>query len=340
MSLKQDIDYSLWCDFIERDFLEDEFVDLIESGLIHGATSNPAIFQNSFKNSSAYQEDIELLKGNEAKTIYEKLAIKDIKLAANKLSNLYNIDDNDGFVSIEVDPMLCDDAFGTIEEGSRLHSKIEAKNVMIKVPATPNGYEAMRELIGAGISVNATLIFSPTQAIECAKAFEEGIKVAQKNSNLNKNMNNNPKAVISVFVSRFDRKCDEIFASKELEKARLGIINAIKCYHEIEKFNNPNIRTLFASTGVKGEELKPSYYIDELIFPHSVNTAPLATIKAWQKDGSKVPTQMISLEECNSYFELLASKDIDMDKIYDELLNEGLETFKDSFKDLGEFLSC
>ena len=204
---------------------------------------------------------------------------------------------------------------------------------MIKIPATPNGYEAMRELIGAGISVNATLIFSPTQAIMCAKAFESGIKTAKKNGK-------NPKAVISVFVSRFDRKCDEMFNSKELEKAKLGIINAIKCYHEIEKFDNPNIRTLFASTGVKGDELKASYYIDELILPHSINTAPLDTIKAWDKDGSKIQSQIPTLEECNSYFELLASKDIDIDKIYDELLYEGLETFKVSFDDLGEFLSC
>ena len=336
MSLKQDIDYSIWCDFIERDFIENEFVNLIQDGIIYGATSNPAIFQNSFKSSSAYKEDIELLKGNDAKSIYEKLAIKDIKLASKKLMPLYEKDQNDGFVSIEVDPMLCDDAFGTIEEGSRLHSKIDAKNVMIKVPATKNGYEAMRELIGAGISVNATLIFSPNQAISCAKAFDEGMKVAQKNSKIDQT----PKAVISVFVSRFDRKCDELLAQNGFEKAKLGIINATKCYHEIEKFNNSNIRTLFASTGVKGDELKPSYYIDELIFPHSVNTAPLDTIKAWQKEGSKTESKIISEDECDSYFEKLKSSNIDIDKIYQELLSEGLDAFKVSFKDLGEFLSC
>ena len=324
MSLKEDINFSLWCDFIERDFLENKFQDIIKNGTIHGATSNPAIFESSITNSVAYAQQIEILKANEPKTIYEELAITDIKRAADILDDLHIEDANDGFISIEVDPSLCDDAKATIEEGMRLNTQIGAENVMIKVPATNAGYEAMRELTSAGIHVNATLIFSPEQAILCAKALNEGIKASNKDI----------KAVISVFVSRFDRLCDSEFREKGLETSKLGIMNAIKCYHEVQKIQNENIRTLFASTGVKGDDLDGSYYVDNLIYPNTVNTAPLATIEEWIDNGSKKPSEVISEDECDKYFKSLKSNNINMNKVYDKLLSDGLIAFKDSFKDL------
>ncbi|RXK04764.1 transaldolase [Halarcobacter bivalviorum] len=324
MSLKEDINYSLWCDFIERDFLENRFQDIIRNEVIHGATSNPAIFESSITNSAAYDQQLQMLKANEPKTIYEELAVSDIRRAAELLNDLYLTDNNDGFISIEVDPTLCDDAKGTIEEGMRLNSLIGEDNVMIKVPATQAGYEAMKELTSAGIHVNATLIFSPEQAIKCAEALDAGIKASNKDI----------KAVISVFVSRLDRMCDNKMISKGLETAKLGIINATKCYHEVEKFKNKNIRTLFASTGVKGDELPASYYIDTLIYPNSVNTAPLATIEDWLENGKKTPSKIISEEDCNKYFKTLESKDININEVYAQLLNDGLESFKDSFADL------
>ncbi len=324
MSLKEDINYSLWCDFIERDFLENKFQDIIRNEVIHGATSNPAIFESSISNSAAYDQQLQMLKANEAKTIYEELAVSDIRRAAELLNDLYLNDTNDGFISIEVDPTLCDDAKGTIEEGMRLNSLIGAENVMIKVPATEAGYEAMKELTTAGIHVNATLIFSPEQAIKCAQALDEGIKASNKDI----------KAVISVFVSRLDRMCDTKMISKGLETGKLGIINATKCYHEVEKFGNKNIRTLFASTGVKGDELPASYYIDNLIYPNSVNTAPLATIEDWVENGSKVASEIPSEDVCDKYFKELQVNNIDMVEVYKRLLSDGLGAFKDSFKDL------
>jgi transaldolase len=324
MSLKEDINYSLWCDFIERDFLENRFQEIIKDGTIQGATSNPAIFESSISNSVAYKQQLDMLQANNAKTIYEDLALKDIKRAAELLDDLHREDSDDGFISIEVDPTLCDDAAGTIEEGMRLHSSIGADNVMIKVPATDAGYIAMRELTSKGIHVNATLIFSVDQAIKCAQALNEGIKDSNKDI----------KAVISVFVSRFDRLMDSELASKGLDKGKLGIINATKCYYEINKFENKNIRTLFASTGVKGNDLSPSYYIDNLIFSNSVNTAPLGTIEDWMQDGAKEATAIIPESRCDEYFEQLSQKDINMDKVYTKLLNDGLDAFKVSFKDL------
>ena len=324
MGLKEDINYSLWCDFIERDFLENRFKEIIKKKIIQGATSNPAIFESSITNSVAYKQQLDMLQANSAKTIYEELALTDIKRAATLLDDLHKKDADDGFISIEVDPLLCDDAAGTIDEGVRLYSLINADNVMIKVPATEAGYIAMRELTSRGINVNATLIFSPLQAIKCAQALDEGIKDSNKDI----------KAVVSVFVSRLDRIADAELVAKGLQASKLGIMNATKCYHEVNKFQNANIRTLFASTGVKGNDLSPTYYIDNLIYPNSVNTAPLATIEDWLTDGSKVETTLISEAECNKYFDLLKSNDIKMDAIYNKLLVDGLEAFKISFKDL------
>ncbi|WP_428024259.1 transaldolase [Arcobacter sp.] len=324
MSLKEDINFSLWCDFIERDFLERQFQDLINDEVIQGATSNPAIFASSISNSVAYKQQLEILQANIAKTIYEELAMTDIKRAAEILEPMYKNDNDDGFISLEVDPTLCDDAQGTIEEGIRLYKSIGHDNVMIKVPATDAGYEAMEELTTQGINVNATLIFSPEQAINCAKALNAGMEKSITEC----------KAVISIFVSRFDRLCDNRFGAKGIEKSKLGIINAVKCYHEINKFDNKNIRALFASTGVKGDELESTYYVDNLLYPNSVNTAPLATIEDYILNGSTEPSKIISEIECDEFFKMLAKHDIDINEIYDTLLSEGLEAFKVSFEEL------
>ncbi len=324
MNLRQDINFSLWCDFIERDFLEDEFKVLLEKELIHGATSNPAIFQNAIVSSSAYEQQINMLQANEPKKIYEELSGSDIKRAATIMKSLHDIDDEDGFISLEVDPYLCDDTLGTLEEGARLYSQIKHENLMIKVPATEAGYEAMRNLTAMGIPVNATLIFSPQQAIKCAEALSVGIYESQKDT----------KAVISIFVSRFDRLLDNKIVSVGMESAKVGIINATKCYHKIQKFKDKNIRTLFASTGVKGDTLNKSYYIDNLIFPNTINTAPIDAIKAWEKEGKKKRSDILSEDECNKYFKELQSNQIDINKAYTTLLQDGLSAFKVSFEEL------
>ena len=324
MSLKEKINYSIWCDFIERDFLENGFQDLINDNIIQGATSNPAIFEQSIRSSEAYKQQINMLQANERKKIYEELAITDIKRAAQILKPLYDKDANDGFISLEVDPTLCDDAQATVEEGKRLHTQIGYNNVMIKVPATKAGYIAMEELTSLGINVNATLIFSKEQAINCANALNKGILTSGKDT----------KGVVSIFVSRFDRTLDPLLENKELEVSKVGIMNAIKCYYEIEKFDNNNIRTLFASTGVKGDNLAPSYYVDNLIYKNTINTAPLATINSWIESGSKVESKTISEDECDLYFEKLSKRNIDIEIVANQLLKEGLSAFKLSFEEL------
>ncbi len=324
MKLFEDINYSIWCDFIERDFLENRFQEIINDGTIKGATSNPAIFEASITSSVAYKQQLDMLQANDQKKIYEELALTDIKRAAELLEPLHKIDTNDGFISIEVDPMLCDDASLTIEEGLRIYKSLNADNIMIKIPATNAGYIAMRELTSRGIHVNATLIFSKEQAKKCAMALDEGIKASNKDT----------KGVVSIFVSRFDRLMDTTLGAKGLQTSRLGIVNATKCYHEINRLENSNIRTLFASTGVKGNELSPTYYVDNLIYPNSVNTAPLGTIEDWLKDGKKEQSLIISEDDCDKYFALLTQNSINIDEICEKLLNDGLESFKVSFKEL------
>ncbi|MEA3383696.1 MAG: transaldolase [Campylobacterota bacterium] len=324
MDLRKEINYSIWCDFIERDFLENEFQTIIDDKTIHGATSNPAIFQQSITSSLAYNQQITMLQANNVKKIYEELVTTDIKRAAEILKPLYDLNSNDGFISLEVDPTLCDDAMGTIEEGARLHGEIGFDNVMIKIPATQAGYTAMTNLTAMGINVNATLVFSPSQAKKCAEALNDGIKQSGKDT----------KGVVSVFVSRFDRLLDDQLIVKSLKTSKVGIINATKCYYEVEKMQNANIRTLFASTGVKGDTLKPSYYIDELIFPNTINTAPLATINAWKKDGNNNPSDILSEDECDKYFIKLEKNRINLNTVYNELLQDGLSAFKISFQEL------
>ena len=322
MNLKQNINFSLWCDFIERDFLQNQFKEILEEKIIHGATSNPAIFEQSITTSDAYTQQIAMLQDNPSKKIYEELAITDIKSAANIMKDLHDEQNDSGFISIEVDPSLCDDAKATIDEGVRLFNTIGYDNVMIKVPATTAGYVAMKELTSRDINVNATLIFSVDQAIKCTKALDEGIKLSSSK----------PQAVVSVFVSRFDRLLDEKLENLKLPTAKVGIINATSCYHKVQSFENSNIRTLFASTGVKGDALEASYYIDKLVYPNSINTAPLATIKAYIKNNKFKNSEIISIEECDKFMQNLSKNNININEISDILLKDGLNSFKKSFK--------
>ncbi|HHD75475.1 MAG TPA: transaldolase [Campylobacterales bacterium] len=327
--VNREINFSLWLDFIERDFLKNEFSNLLEKGIVNGATSNPAIFANAITTSPAYKEQLDSLEGRSAKEKYEALAIQDIKTAAQMLRPLYD-EGNDGYISIEVDPFLCNDTESTIEEGKRLFEAIGEPNVMIKVPATKAGYDAMTELMSMGISVNATLVFSPKQAVQCFKAMTKGIAKGEQFGSCRVD------SVISVFVSRFDRLLDAELEQAGIEPGKTGIYNAAKIYNMIEGNGVPNIRALFASTGVKGDNFEPSYYIKGLMAAHSVNTAPLNTIEEYIKAPETKKALPIDTDEINGYFMNLEDNGFKMDDIYKELLDQGLKAFEASFKEMLE----
>lgn len=322
--------FSLWCDFVENHFLDSEFVDLISSGKINGATSNPAIFKQAILNSPAYKAQIAKFKGKNAKEIYENLAILDIQKAADKLAlNFYQ--QNDGFVSLEIDPRLYDNTALSLGEAKRLYTAIGKDNVMMKIPATPQSYEVMSELMSEGISVNATLIFSLQQAKSCFEALNLGLKAfRKKNENALKGTNMRcPQGVISVFVSRFDR----LLNARMLDKNRLGVLNATLCYNFIVSQNESNIRTLFASTGVKGDDLPKDYYISELLFKNSINTAPLDALNAF-RDGKNL-TFKTPLSEIEIQQKLRANlSDDELQKACEFLLEDGLKLFCVAYEEI------
>ena len=323
----EDFKFSLWADFIERDYLDNEFKDLIQKGIINGATSNPAIFKNAILTSPAYKQQLESLSGLSPKEKYESVAIYDIQKAADILLPLYEKGD-DGYVSIEIDPYLCDDAQASIAEGKRLFKTINRPNVMIKVPATQAGYEAMEALVAEAIPVNATLIFSKAQALLCAKAFEAGLK----------NHTSKVDTVVSIFVSRIDRALDEQLKQAGIDVALSGIYNSADIYDMIQKMNIEGTRALFASTGVKDDSLAAYYYVEKLLAYNSVNTAPIETIKAFDKDGKKEEALPISSEVIQAHFEKLRGVGIDFDAVLNKQIVDGLEAFKDAFKDILESL--
>ncbi len=323
----EELKFSLWADFIERDYLDNEFKELISSGVINGATSNPAIFKNAILSSPAYKEQLATLNGFSSKEKYEAVAIFDIQKAADILRPLYDKND-DGYVSIEVDPFLCDDAQATIAEGKRLHVSINRPNVMIKVPATTAGYEAMQVLVALGIPVNPTLIFSKEQAVSCAKAFQRGLEKSKSHVD----------TVISVFVSRIDRALDAILESKNITPSLAGVYNAAAIYNSVEALHVSRCRTLFASTGVKGDNLRASYYVDELLAYNSVNTAPIDTIKAYIKGQDKSAKLPISQEKIDAFFEEIKSAGIDFDEVVRVQIEDGLDAFKVAFQEILENL--
>lgn len=312
------MDFSLWCDFVQRDFLDSVFGDLITQahGLLNGATSNPSIFAAALQ-SPQYAQQKASLRGLDSKSIYEHLAFTDIAKAADILAPLHRANTRNGFISIEIDPFLCDDAPRSIDEGIRIFETLQKPNVMIKVPATQAGYEVMHALIARSIPVNATLIFSPAQAKACMEAF----------GTARKRTDSQAQAVVSIFVSRLDRAYGG---------TTLGIANARVCYECIRALDDPYSRALFASTGVKGGDLPPTYYIDSLLLPNAINTAPLDALKAFlgrlhthefESDMGNFPT----INDINI-------SQAEYDRLLDTLLDEGLVAFKQSFSTMLESL--
>lgn len=312
--------FSLWCDFVENEFIKTELVELIQSGKINGATSNPSIFKNAILTSNAYKSEIELNKHLNPKALYELLAVRDIQNAANKFALNY-LKDNDGFVSLEIDPRLYDKTSESIFEAKRLYAQISKDNVMMKVPATNESFEVMTELLSSGINVNATLIFSLEQTKKCVDALNDGLKKFKQKQPYAIKF---PKAVISVFVSRFDR----ILNNRIKYKNKFGIANAKLAYDYIISNADSNIKTLFASIGVKGDDLPKDYYINALAYESSINTAPLDSIYAYKPNKSLLFDDD-ALNIVNS-----SLLDGEYEKICKDLLDDGLKQFCIAFEEI------
>lgn len=349
---------SVWLDYIRRSLITSgELKRLIQEDGLSGITSNPSIFEKAIAGSNEYIEQIASLchKGlNQAKSVFEAIAIQDIQDAADILKPVYEKSQGgDGFVSLEVSPLLAFDTNGTIEEAKRLHQAVNRKNLMIKVPGTPQGIPAIKELIASGINVNVTLLFYQKTYEDVAQAYLEGLEELVKRGGKASDV----ASVASFFISRIDTLVDSLLENKIKENAaesskyesilgKVAIANAkltYAKYHEI--YSQPKYqalkasgarpqRLLWASTSTKNPKYKDTLYIDTLIGKETVNTIPPATFDAFRDHGTVAQTLETNLDEAKAVMANLESVGISMKAVTDQLLEEGVKLFADAFNEL------
>lgn len=341
----QQLGQSLWLDFISRDALRSgELAAYIKRGVL-GMTSNPAIFEKSMAAGSAYDDDIkaQLKLGRSTLEIYEALALADIAAAADLLRPVYaRTDGLDGYVSIEVSPRLAHETVETVEEAKRLWAALSRPNIMIKIPGTPEGVPAIRAAIAAGINVNVTLLFAIDAYEQAALAFIEGLEErAAQGQDIAR-----IASVASFFVSRVDTLVDKKLADHpqaDQLRGKAAIANAKLAYELFEKLFSGSRwqalaakgarvqRPLWASTSTKDPAYPDTIYMDALIGPHTVNTAPPQTIDAFADHGEVAVTVTQGVDAARAVVQQLQAAGIDMDVVTDELLRDGVRLFAEAF---------
>lgn len=339
---------SLWYDNIQRRLLENgEMEKLITRGDIRGMTSNPSIFNNAIANSNDYDSTLVPLakSGWEAERIFWELAIKDIQTALDLFTPLYQQSEgHDGFVSLEVNPFFAHDTEATYNQVKLLWDKINKPNLMVKIPATPEGLPAIRKAIADGINVNITLIFSIERYCYVMQAYLDGIKDRLM---LGKSIRN-ISSVASFFVSRLDSKIDALLPEKSNLQGKAAIANTKLAYQKfIEVFGRDEFkklhaagcqyqRPLWASTSTKNKNYPDTLYVDALIGPKTVNTVPPATLDAFRDHGIAKITIDQDLEEARQTLLDLEKEGVFIDNVTKELEDEGVKAFGDAFSALIE----
>ena len=342
---------SFWYDNIRRKFLRDGTIQsLIDDDGLRGMTSNPSIFEKAIGGSDDYDEQMRALvtQGADASAIYEALALADIQAACDLFAEVYDESGGgDGFVSLEVSPHLARDTEATVAEARRLFAVVGRPNVMIKVPATPEGVPAIRQLISEGINVNITLMFSMNHYEAVAQAYVDGLTQLLENGG-------NPEKVASVasfFVSRVDTAVDKKLAAlddpaAEALMGKVAVANSKIVYQRFKEIFHGDVfaqlqaagagrqRLLWASTSTKNRNYPDTLYIDELIGPETVNTMPPETIEAFRDHGRVDNTLEQGIEEARLLLDNLAELQIDLDEITEQLQADGVEAFANSFDGL------
>jgi transaldolase / glucose-6-phosphate isomerase len=347
---------AVWLDFLARGFVaKGDLKHLIDTDGVKGVTSNPSIFEKAIGSSDEYDGPIgSALKKSDRSIaeLFEHVAIEDIQHAADVLRPVYDeLHGHDGFVSLEVSPYLAMDTKGTIAEAERLWKHVHRKNLMVKVPATPEGLPAIQHLIGEGISINITLLFSQKTYVEVAEAYLEGLEKYVAGGG-------DPSHVASVasfFVSRIDSAVDKQLdekiarANDPSEKERLAalkgkvaIANAKLAYQDYkrlfsgarweklkEKGARPQ-RLLWASTGTKNKDYSDVLYVEELIGPNTVNTVPPATLDAFRDHGVPRDSLEENIEDARHVLAELEKSGISLDAITTELVKDGVKLFADA----------
>jgi transaldolase len=343
---------SVWLDYIRRDLIRTgELKRLVEQDGIRGVTSNPTIFEKAIAGSTDYDDALRALHAKDAKAdarnLYEGLAIEDIQMTADVLRPVYDETGGaDGYVSFEVSPHLAHETQGTISEAKRLRQAVDRPNVMIKVPATPEGIPAIEELIAEGVNVNITLMFSMSHYEAVARAYIRGLERCADPSKV--------ASVASFFVSRVDTMVDRALESLATAQAqaktllgKIAIANSKLVYHRfLQIFQSEGFvalrqrgarvqRPLWASTGTKNPAYSDVLYVENLIGADTVNTLPPETLNAF-RDHGKVEGETIgdSLDDAAAALRRLKALGINLDTITEKLQQDGVAAFAASFDQL------
>jgi transaldolase len=344
---------SVWIDFLSRESIrEGHLQKLIDEDSVVGATSNPTIFQKAMTAGNAYDEQLrkEAGRGSNARETFWALAQRDVADACDLFRAVWDGGaGRDGYVSLEVDPVLAYDTLATYREAIRIHKAVDRPNLMVKIPATKPGLAAIEDVIAQGHSINVTLIFSLQRYADVAESYTRGIErlVAA---------GGDPSTVASVasfFVSRIDteadRRLDQIGGHADL-KGKLAIANAKLAYQHYKrafagerweylagKGATPQ-RVLWASTSTKNPDYRDTLYVEELIGADTVNTMPEETIRDFQDHGKPAPRLEQGLAEARRLFDQLAAAGVDYEDLTDTLEREGVEKFSASSDELRQAL--
>jgi transaldolase / glucose-6-phosphate isomerase len=343
---------SLWYDNIQRKLLvksaheeSSELERMIGRGDIRGVTSNPSIFHNAIAKTNDYDSALTPLAwaGWSAEDIFWQLAVEDIRAACDLFRALYErTQGGDGYVSIEVSPYLAHETDQTVEQARALWERVDRPNLMVKIPATPEGIPAIRKTIADGINVNVTLIFSLERYAEVMNAYLSGLE-----DRLEAGMPVDQIAsVASFFISRVDSKVDKLLPEKSPLRGQAAIANARLAYAdfletfkgerwEALKASGANLqRPLWASTSTKDPEYPDTLYVDTLIGAHTVNTLPPSTLEAFRDHGLARLTIGENLDGARAHFSQLEVVGISMTVATQELEDEGVKAFADAFSAL------
>ena len=338
-----DLGQSLWLDNISRNLLRTGVLrHYIDELSVTGLTSNPTIFDHAIKNSKDYDDAIKrkLAQGQSGEKLFFELALEDLTEAADLFRPVYDQTYGvDGWVSLEVSPLLAHDTKSTIAEARNLHARAERPNLLIKIPGTKEGLPAIEEAIFVGIPVNVTLLFSDDQYLAAADAFMRGIE-----RRIDAGLSPDVGSVASIFVSRWDvavaGKVPQalnnqlgIAVARRAYKAYLGLLRTPRWMRAYNAGARPQ-RLLWASTGTKDPNASDVLYVEALAAPFTVNTMPEGTLRALAEHGVVGATMPADGGDCEEILARFAAANIDVQSLSVKLQDEGAKSFVNSWNDL------
>lgn len=340
---------SIWLDFIDRKIMDSgDMQKLITEDGVRGVTSNPAIFEKAFSSSSDYDADIAKLakEGKSNDDIFYGVAVEDIKRAADMFMQVYEegVRGADGYVSLEVSPRFATDTEATTNQALELWKAVHKDNVMIKIPGTKEGLPAIQKCIAEGLNINVTLLFGLERYEAVTEAYISGLEERVAAGKAIEYVS----SVASFFLSRIDVAVDPLLKEKGLDnlKGEVAIASAKKAYEiykrvfatdrwkKLEEKGAKPQRLLWASTGSKDPAFSDVKYVEALIGPDTVDTIPMDTLVAFRDHGNAENTLEEDLDKATATLEQIKTAGIDLDKITQQLEDEGIEKFNQPYDKL------